>query len=439
MGLDCPLLVDPELRAYRAAGLRRGRVELLSPRLPLNAMRALRAGYRQTSVQGDPWQLGGVFVIRPERRSPTATRVAKRATMHRSRRSSRRSIRMRPRSRRDPRVAGRVVARPRALATRRSDGGVLLRPHRFPHPRARLPSRRSRRRSLRRALSGHRRELGDRLRDGARAGRSRRRGGAPLSQPRTRRGRRRHASASRRAIARDGGGARRLASSRRCATSRRGSRGSPSTCSSTTRACCRTNASKPRRPRAASRRTSPDRICSRSCCARRSNDRRMHASSGSRRAACTRAPPTRATRTGSGGATTACVAYAETKRAQVVLAELWAERFAGTRRRRELDAPGLGRHAGRALLDSRLPAGGAQDPADPAEGADTVVWLAASERGRAVDGLLLLRPRAAPDPLAPLDEGDRCRPEAALEPCRAQRGRRSPAACASADRVSRPG
>ena len=62
--LDCPLLVDPELRAYRAAGLRRGRVELLSPRLPLNALRALRAGSRQTSVEGDPWQLGGVFVIR---------------------------------------------------------------------------------------------------------------------------------------------------------------------------------------------------------------------------------------------------------------------------------------------------------------------------------------------------------------------------------------
>jgi len=63
--LDCPLLVDPELRAYRAAGLRRGRVEALSPRLPLNALRALRAGSRQTSVEGDPWQLGGVFVIRP--------------------------------------------------------------------------------------------------------------------------------------------------------------------------------------------------------------------------------------------------------------------------------------------------------------------------------------------------------------------------------------
>ncbi|MGH0031957.1 MAG: SDR family NAD(P)-dependent oxidoreductase [Myxococcota bacterium] len=64
-GLDGPLLVDPELRAYRAAGLRRGRVELLSPRLPLNAFRALRSGARQTQVQGDPWQLGGVFVLRP--------------------------------------------------------------------------------------------------------------------------------------------------------------------------------------------------------------------------------------------------------------------------------------------------------------------------------------------------------------------------------------
>lgn len=63
--IDGPLLVDPELRAYRAAGLRRGRVELLSPQLPLAAMRALRGGYRQTSVEGDPWQLGGTFVIWP--------------------------------------------------------------------------------------------------------------------------------------------------------------------------------------------------------------------------------------------------------------------------------------------------------------------------------------------------------------------------------------
>ncbi len=66
LGLDGPLLVDPELRAYRAAGLRRGRVEVLSPRLLGNAARALREGHRQDGVQGDAWQLGGVFVIRPD-------------------------------------------------------------------------------------------------------------------------------------------------------------------------------------------------------------------------------------------------------------------------------------------------------------------------------------------------------------------------------------
>ncbi len=64
--LDGPLLVDPELRAYRAAGLRRGRVEILSPRVGLNAVRAISKGFMQTGVQGDPWQLGGVFVIRPD-------------------------------------------------------------------------------------------------------------------------------------------------------------------------------------------------------------------------------------------------------------------------------------------------------------------------------------------------------------------------------------
>jgi dehydrogenase/reductase SDR family protein 12 len=65
-GLDGPLLVDPELHAYRAAGLRRGRVEALSPKLAWSAARALRTGHRQTGVEGDPWQLGGAFVIRPD-------------------------------------------------------------------------------------------------------------------------------------------------------------------------------------------------------------------------------------------------------------------------------------------------------------------------------------------------------------------------------------
>ena len=57
------LLVDPDLHAYRAAGLRRGRREIASPQLIGNTFRALRGGARQTTVQGDPWQLGGVFVF----------------------------------------------------------------------------------------------------------------------------------------------------------------------------------------------------------------------------------------------------------------------------------------------------------------------------------------------------------------------------------------
>lgn len=59
------LLVDPDLHAYRAAGLRRGRREIASPQLVGNAIRALRKGARQTKVMGDPWQLGGVFVFAP--------------------------------------------------------------------------------------------------------------------------------------------------------------------------------------------------------------------------------------------------------------------------------------------------------------------------------------------------------------------------------------
>ncbi len=63
---DLVLLVDPELRSYRAAGMRRGRSELFSPRLATNALRALRGGFRQGAVQGDPFQLGGVLVLRPD-------------------------------------------------------------------------------------------------------------------------------------------------------------------------------------------------------------------------------------------------------------------------------------------------------------------------------------------------------------------------------------
>lgn len=65
LALDCTILVDPSLTTYRLAGLRRGLAALLVPRFIRNKLRALRDGYRDRKVQGDPWQQGGVFVIAP--------------------------------------------------------------------------------------------------------------------------------------------------------------------------------------------------------------------------------------------------------------------------------------------------------------------------------------------------------------------------------------
>ena len=64
--VECPLVVDPDLRAYAAAGLRRSVASSLNPRALVHGLRALRAGQMQGTTQGDPWQQGGVFVIRPD-------------------------------------------------------------------------------------------------------------------------------------------------------------------------------------------------------------------------------------------------------------------------------------------------------------------------------------------------------------------------------------
>lgn len=70
-----PLFVDAKGEAYRAAALRRLRPwSLLSVRMIRNAMRAKKEGYRQTKVQGDPWQLGGTLVVAPGDRALYAWR-----------------------------------------------------------------------------------------------------------------------------------------------------------------------------------------------------------------------------------------------------------------------------------------------------------------------------------------------------------------------------
>jgi peroxiredoxin len=63
--LPFPLYVDPKLEAYRAAGLRRGVLDTLNAGTLSHAFRALRTGARQGLTKGDPWQLGGAFVIAP--------------------------------------------------------------------------------------------------------------------------------------------------------------------------------------------------------------------------------------------------------------------------------------------------------------------------------------------------------------------------------------
>jgi peroxiredoxin len=64
--ISFPLFVDPAMTAYRAAGLKRGIMDAINLRTAKHALRAIRKGFRQTNVQGDPWQLGGSFVIDPK-------------------------------------------------------------------------------------------------------------------------------------------------------------------------------------------------------------------------------------------------------------------------------------------------------------------------------------------------------------------------------------
>src|SRR5688572_29468736 len=64
-GFDGRILSDPELSAYRAAGMRRGLWRSFTPLSAAYAVRALARGHLQGRTQGDPAQQGGVLVILP--------------------------------------------------------------------------------------------------------------------------------------------------------------------------------------------------------------------------------------------------------------------------------------------------------------------------------------------------------------------------------------
>ena len=62
-GIPFALFVDPSLHSYRAAGLRRSWLRIFHPRVFAAVWRARRTGARQTELQGDALQLGGVLVF----------------------------------------------------------------------------------------------------------------------------------------------------------------------------------------------------------------------------------------------------------------------------------------------------------------------------------------------------------------------------------------
>ena len=62
-GFSSPVLSDLAGAAYAAAELRRGILPMLSLRAVFNGLRALRAGFRQQKVEGNPWLQGGVLVF----------------------------------------------------------------------------------------------------------------------------------------------------------------------------------------------------------------------------------------------------------------------------------------------------------------------------------------------------------------------------------------
>ena len=63
--LRAPLLTDPSRRSYCALDMRRGLASVLTPAVAARSLTALRAGFRQSRVAGDPLQQGGVVVIAP--------------------------------------------------------------------------------------------------------------------------------------------------------------------------------------------------------------------------------------------------------------------------------------------------------------------------------------------------------------------------------------
>ncbi len=64
--LEAPVYLDATRESYRALGMRHGiAVTIGSAASWRNTLRALRSSFHATAGQGDPWQNGGLLVVRP--------------------------------------------------------------------------------------------------------------------------------------------------------------------------------------------------------------------------------------------------------------------------------------------------------------------------------------------------------------------------------------
>jgi len=65
--LEAPVYLDPTRESYRALGMRHGiAVTVGSAASWQKTLRALRSGFHAAAGQGDPWQNGGLLVVRPD-------------------------------------------------------------------------------------------------------------------------------------------------------------------------------------------------------------------------------------------------------------------------------------------------------------------------------------------------------------------------------------
>ena len=64
LALDVPVWVDPKRVTYQHLGFKHSVLSAVGPRVWGHFLRAWREGFRQGATQGDPWQQGGVLVVR---------------------------------------------------------------------------------------------------------------------------------------------------------------------------------------------------------------------------------------------------------------------------------------------------------------------------------------------------------------------------------------